>query len=469
MTDIFTTILDSDDIEREEKKELICALCQHTGDVWKCFSNYLKEHKWHLKTREKRLIVDILESYPVNDFRANLIITNKKAADVITMLEFLSYNNYSKSKEHKEAVSDLRSGKLRSWQSIMNELIQRRDKGAVSFIASRPGILLRSMNWLLKKGYTEAEILKEMIRNSDALSMHTITNVLTYYSTPDEDVDAKRAESIINILSTCLISKMTKADVPFRDKKVYIDWQDIDPENSVISKADEGGYIRSGLAIKLPELGKLARFFCFWNDEEKRIDIDLHALGFDKEGRKVNVGWDSDFRNDGIIFSGDITTSINSAEYIDVDLENTTLKKIKLWIHSYTGVPFKDIAECFTGVMTVSKLGQDVDTKLYNGKNVLWSHHLDSSVVGINYAVLDIDKRLLILDCMPGSLESFYDTDKIPETPEFNLKLYMESFVSAVNGSLTESPEDADIVLKPYKAENDKELSIMDNNYFLVD
>ena len=53
--------------------------CQHTGDVWKCIDYVLKSREnYHLRTSEKRILVKVLESYDIKDFRANLILSNKK-------------------------------------------------------------------------------------------------------------------------------------------------------------------------------------------------------------------------------------------------------------------------------------------------------------------------------------------------------------------------------------------------------
>ena len=296
--------------------------------------------------------------------------------------------------------------------------------------------------------------------------MHTLVNILSFFSSPEKDDDPDTDRKIINIAASALISKMAQTDVPFRGKKVFIDWKNIVPEDSVISKSEEGGYVRSGLAIRLPELGRYLRFFCFWNDLEKRIDLDLHATAIDVNDEVFSVGWDGDYCNGGIVFSGDITTSIDSAEYIDIDLESDTIKKVNCWIHSYTEVPFKDISECFTGMMAVSELGQKTDTKLYNGKNVIWSHHLSSEKKTINYGTIDLQKKELIL-CANTDDREFRFGEGTENIPGFNLRVFIESYIQAVNGEITYNKEEADIVLTPYKTERENEISILDNNFFL--
>ena len=466
LTSVFTSVMDSD-INREDKVKILSGLCQHTGDVWKCMKPYLDKHKWNLSTSQKRDAVALLEAFPVEDFRSNLIITNKKASQVTTMLEFLSYNRMSKSPEHKQAVADLRNGNLRSWQSVMTELIGTKDARTLSYISQRPGILLRNINWLLNEGFEKKAIEKEVVKVSDKMSLPTLVKLVTNFSDENINRDPSRVKDIVDIGITALAGRMAATDAPFKNKKVYLDWQNVSPENSYISTADEGGYVRSGLALKLPDAGRYMRFFCYWDDSQRRIDIDLHANGTKMDGSPIHVGWNSDYKRDGIVFSGDLTDN-NSAEYIDVDMSNKNIKTIDFNISSYTRVPFKDIDKSYTGIMAVSELGQDVETKLYNPKNVLWSHELESNETDIHYGQIDVQNQLLKVDCSPRKASAMYGrASESSFSPRFNLKEYMNLYMMVTNAQEVDSPEDADIVLKPYKAEADNEVSMLDSNYFM--
>ena len=75
-------------------------------------------------------------------------------------------------------------------------------------------------------------------------------------------------------------------------------------------------------------------------------------------------------------------------------MSNKNIKTIDFNISSYTRVPFKDIDKSYTGIMAVSELGQDVETKLYNPKNVLWSHELESNETDIHYGQIDVQNQL---------------------------------------------------------------------------
>lgn len=98
LLDVFNTIFTSDTLSSDEKLANLHALCQHTGDVWKCMDYALTCADYHFKTSQKRLIVKLLESYPIDDFKANLILSNKKGERTILMLKYVDYNEYSRKK-----------------------------------------------------------------------------------------------------------------------------------------------------------------------------------------------------------------------------------------------------------------------------------------------------------------------------------------------------------------------------------
>ena len=85
-----------------------------------------------------------------------------------------------------------------------------------------------------------------------------------------------------------------------KGKRVYVDMNNYNLEMSTIecnTKSSEGGYIRSGLAYRIPEDIKRIRFFVYWNDSS-RVDVDLHAKLVANSGTISNIGWDADYKNE---------------------------------------------------------------------------------------------------------------------------------------------------------------------------
>ena len=208
LTELFDAILRGAD---GEKRILLWRqICKHTGDVIKCVGAVLPRYRYHFKTSAKRAIVKLLESYEPVDFKANLILSRGKREKSLLVLQFLDYNQYSRSAEHKEAVRALRNGELRSWEAQAKYLLASGDEGALDFIAKRPGMMLRMVNWLLRLGYPDAEIREKLIRRADAISPHTIVDILNALdrkeeNAPQEDIyRAKREETekrLENVLS----------------------------------------------------------------------------------------------------------------------------------------------------------------------------------------------------------------------------------------------------------------------------
>ncbi|MBQ0065359.1 MAG: hypothetical protein KBT48_06310 [Firmicutes bacterium] len=236
--------------------------------------------------------------------------------------------------------------------------------------------------------------------------------------------------------------------------KVYLEKGNYSFEHSrleINEKSQEGGYIRSGLAFKIPEDCSIVRFFVYWNDK-KRIDIDLHAHAYSEDG-DFYVGWNSNFKKTGVYFSGDITHS-DAAEYIDIQMNNPELKSVSTRICSFTGVPFDRIEMCFVGMLAVKDYGQEV--KLYNPKNCFYYHELKSNVVRMRYASIDIENKVL----------RFVGKDE-EKTSLYSLQEYLDDYFSSQNAELADTKEEADFVLRMDKAIEENELSMIDQNFWL--
>ena len=492
-------------------------ICQHTGDVMKSTGAVLPMHRYHFRTSEKRAIVKLLESYPVADFKANLILSRGKREECITILQFLDYNMYSRSAEHKEAVRALRNGELRSWEAQAKYLLASGDDGALDFIAKRPGMMLRMIGWLLRMGYPDAEIRDRLAENAGKLSAHTIIDILNALdfkeeNAPQEEIYRRmRSETVKNpeavyakyrlmlakgyadevirnakdricrcrreiremdreyktacdlyrrtapysgrvraILEDVLRAHMEKAHTELAGKKVFVKAEEFELSYSRLEggkKSSEGGYLPSGMAIRIPEEVKRLRFFVYWNDKN-RVDVDLHAAAYDLEGEFIHVGWDAHFNKSGIVHSGDITHS-NAAEYIDIDM----------------AAPLRNAD---VGMMAVKRFGEKV--KLYDPKNCFFTHELRSGETRLNYGYVDVKKRLLFFMGRAPEKASRFAMPKgmYRETaPTLSLKRYLDLMLEAQGAAYADSAEEADLILTIGKPEEERAVSLVDRNFFL--
>jgi len=437
--------------------------CQHTGDIWKCVS-YLKDNGLKLRTSEKKFITRLFESYPIQDFETNLILSNKSAENIKYMLNWIDFDTFSRSAAHRESVRKLRNNELRSWEGKAKQKIFSGDEEAVKFIAKRPGMMLRWVTLLLRNGFAKGDIMNELLANIDKLSTQTIMTLSNHFSKEDvkkyggDDYDTKEL-SFLRILFTSLVTaSIGNKDIPeFVGKKIYVNMDNYDTELSSIEcndKSEEGGYIRSGLAYKIPDGVDIIRFFVYWNDK-RRVDLDLHGACVDKDGNDCLVGWNTRYKDECAVFSGDITHS-DAAEFIDINLDK--VKYARFSINSYTGQHFKDIDEVFIGMMAVKQLRESV--KLYDPKNCFFTHFLKSDLKTINYGYVDGERRCLVF---VGKEGAYYDTSNF-NAPTFNLEQYLSALLARYN--TVDNKEEADLILTMEKSDEENSISLLDNNFF---
>ena len=521
-------------------------ICQHTGDVMKCVRGILAKNRYHLRTGQKRAVVKLLESYPVEDFKANLILSRAGREKNLISLKYLDYNLYSRSAAHREAVRALRNGELRSWEAQARYLVESGDKGALDFIAARPGMLLRMIRWLLRKGYPDSEILARLTQKADTLSMHTIVatlNALDEAGTREpreelyraamerrkEELEEQRLalksryvdnripgvdpdpDKLVHIIRNVLLREKLKTEAFSRDyekaralyeksqpydgrvcdiltavldthlrsmrtelfrKKVCLQMDAYDLSRSTLKagqESEEGGYLPAGIAVRIPEEVRHLRFFVYWNDKE-RVDLDLHAQGYDTERNPIHVGWDADFKKAGIVHSGDITHS-NAAEYIDIDMD-ADLLQAELEIRIYDGKDsFKGIDTCYVGMMAVKKLGQKV--KLYDPANCFFTHELLSENKELAYGYVNVPQRRLYF--VGGRAKKVPEYCQPVEAAQgerdgarrLTMEKYLSMLLKAQESEIVDAPEEADLILTMEKSAEGKGVSLVDRNFYL--
>ena len=436
-------------------------VCQHTGDVLDLINN-VKNRNVDFKTSQRRTFCKLLDMFSERDLSENLIrqdIRNKK------VLNYISYNKYSRNNANKEVVRKFRNDELRSWNSFVEEKIKNQAEDTLDFIGKRPGELFRRIRQLLNTGYSKEDI-KAHINGAD-LKIQSIVSALNNLCNSIEDAYGKHKDPIsmtdeaIEIAKELLVEGLAKYKTPLTGKKVYFDKGQYSPENSIlcIDKMEEGGYMRSGLAFAIPENVDIIREFVFWNDDSKRVDVDLHSYAFYKDGCMRHVGWNGDFKGSGLVMSGDITTSKNSAEYIDVNIPAAmkhNIENVTFNIAYFNGGEFRNIEKCFFGIVAA----KDDKSKLYDPKNLYFYHDLTSSKKrDMEYAVFNLPTRTIRLLSEKETWNRFYS--KV----NFSLNDYLQLLGKAQDITFVNDKEDADIVVTLDKQENT--YCLIDKNFLL--
>ena len=267
------------------------------------------------------------------------------------------------------------------------------------------------------------------------------------------------------ILKKLLRAHFAQVITPLKGKKVFLDMDEFDLEHSVLETEDrskDGGYIRSGIAYRIPENAKYVRFFTYWNDRQ-RIDIDLHAGGVTMDGQNLHVGWNADFRNSGVVHSGDITHS-DAAEYIDIDL-SAPIREIYTNVHLYNGWSFNSIQTCYVGMMAVDKIGQNICH--YDPANCFFTHKLTQKTRSLYYGFIDVQNRFVRFVGQENEGGWAARPSVEDEQTLFSLKEYLDSVFEGQGVQLVEDESEADVVLSMGKSLLDNGMSLADNNFFL--
>lgn len=468
------SILSGTSEERNDTFGVLSNVFKHPGDVLDFLEELIVLNKYkHFSTSVKRAFVNLIESFAADSIEENLASdrwSNKflgkkgKKRSInknVAVIDYLSYNRFSKSHEAKEIVADLKSGELFSWNQRVEQAYSANDLAKVmELLGQRPGVYFRQLNRLFKLGVEARILAKDLKPKASELKTQSIVSALNNFE-GDEQVSLV----FLSLLRENLISKEI---TELAGKKVFLSKSDVDYARSKIEITDkfsEGGYISNGMAIRIPEKAEFLRFFTYWNDD-RRIDIDLHGTSVNSQGHVSRVGWNSMRKNETLVHSGDITHS-NATEYIDLDLTKAAaeeIERVQFNLNSYTRVPFSQIETVFTGLMAMSEMGEEVD--LHDPKNVLFRHDLEYNSMSVDYGMIDLVNRVIYVG---GKNSDKHNDDNLFETPIHNLTIetYLTLLLASQNAELVESEREADIILGLAKSDKDNYISLIDKNFFL--
>lgn len=273
-------------------------------------------------------------------------------------------------------------------------------ENAVDILKHRAGDFARKLNVLLSRSLSDWQrefILGEFEKVADKVSTPVLLQVMDYFKHRQDLLPKLRAffpkgnvakvfakeNGSMKILddwvsySACVICRNTLIE-RFRNLpalgNVYLDekLKNYTVPFSQRSASKALKTVSRGSKIELPE-GSTLRFFIWWRDQMKRevtqedpweyydgrTDIDLSAVALDENFKYIgNVAY-YDLNNDLGCHSGDITSAPNGAsEFIDIKIKKALeqgYRYIVMCVNSYSGQNFKNLPECFAGLMIRSK------------------------------------------------------------------------------------------------------------------
>lgn len=463
--DIFEFLIDNG------HRDIIRQMFPNTTDILKSAREYLLNKDFHLTTSQKKAIVKVFEQYDIADFKENIMRSNKVREQALLIFQYLDYNRYSRSPEHREAVRALRNDELSSWEGREKKLLAQDLYLGLQHAAQRPGMLLRQMNWLMKLGIPAADILKELDEKADRVSFQTLLDLASALGSREERLAANKAD-LISIVNTLIKKKVQLIAVPFAGKKVHVEEGDYDFDHSQIqfnARSDESGYITSGLAFRIPDDAAVVRNFIYWENDTDggRVDIDTHFYVTNLDGTGYHLGWNDEHNIGDVYFSGDVTHSDPyGCEFMDLEMNSTTIENAVIHIHSYTGQYFKDITNFLVAVTAVSKLGLEDDRKLYNKANAYFAHELRSQQVKIDYGFINVPHRYIKFIGKDNGTSFRDDYSSYHDEVPYSLNDYLNDLLEA-QGCERVSRDQAEVILRLDKPQSDNEYSLLDNNYFV--
>lgn len=492
-------------------QHILDKLCQHPGDVLKAIlyvaemtDDNGKAHG-HLSTAQKKAFCRSIERFSSSAIASNAADLSARGSKALNMLSIKRFGGNNLSEAHDE----LERGIVRSFSSRVEMLFAKLNVEAesndgtrsektcmelVSVLAERPGIMLRTLRRLMENGVPENIVRGAVMSAAESLSPATLVRLATIMRAVDhadssvERIIYGRSESssrettsidesgtintdriVGKIAEDALRIRLSENSFPFAGKKVFVDPHGFSLAGSVVMPNDAGNtsiaYPPAGFAYELPNDGTV-RFFTFWDDKKKRVDIDLHFAARMSNGGNAYIGWNNDYVGNGMTFSGDITTSNDSAEFLDVDLtkaEKFGVEMITQEAHIYDGAQnWRDITKCFSGALLVDDTSKEAS--IYDGRGVLFHDDLNGDGKRMVYATISVKNRWVRI--VRGANIMFYNT-------EYALDDYINTLLGAHGCTRVGNIDDCDAVLSVGRSEKSETIDgkpiecLIDNGFYL--
>ena len=183
-----------------------------------CVDYCLVRRKYKLTTSEKKWLVKALEKCNAESFRLALTESRKIANRAIKVLEFLDYNKFSRSIEHRVIVKDLRNGSLTTVKQIIKQKLSGEGGAGIAQVLDKLPSLFWSNLELLEKSLSDEELLRIGKELCDRFSTADLVSILT------------KEEN--RVLHEILKEHLAKLNLGIRGKRTKFNWENYSPEFS---------------------------------------------------------------------------------------------------------------------------------------------------------------------------------------------------------------------------------------------
>lgn len=460
-----------------------------------------------MPTRYKKAFVRVLDLYGEEPLMTALADASKELRYSIRRI---SYKRFTVYPERVQKIESIMHREVRGFNSQLQRVFRGLESGTTTMegakrvLSLRPGVVMRELRHLVRvtsvvslvsKGVNTVVVCNEakfkeleqlvrelsvgmspmnLVRICTKFSMQgdvNVTSVMTGEHVSYAKVNPLQLQEenrvVLRLIRVALQANLAaNKDERIAGKKVYLNKNDVSLESSLVLLNDvgenAGSVYPAGIALEMPANINLLRFFLFWQDTEKQVDLDLHAYLLKEGGAKEHIGWNSRYREGSAVYtSGDVTTSFNPAEeYIDVDFgkaKEKGIKGINIALQDYTHEEdgFAGVQKALFGVEALEEGTRK--ERLYDPKNVVFQEDLNSKGTDLQYAYVNIDNKALRF--MRGvSCAGEY---------AYSLKDYLDDIIEAWGVNLVDSVEQADVVVSLGKVKDSEAIDMLKENFFL--
>lgn len=342
----------------KERKEIEVVRAE---DVVKGIDYCLVQEHYKLRTSQKKWLVKEIEKTDARSFGLALAQSHTVADRSKTILNFLSYNKFSRSPEHRVIVKDLRNGSLMTANKFLKQKVRRRDLDEVKrVVGAVPSLFWERLSEMID--HFSQEELRE-IGESCHFSLGVLVTALAKENTPE----------VRKLLKDLVDRTLAKMNLGIRGKRVRVAIENYSPEFSMLGEV---------MANKIPDDTRLVRVKLQWKDT---VCNSIDLITTKEENEHLAILGHGEEREE--LLSSKDNCGVRCAEWIDLDLAKVN-GKFNFHAHLYSGRNlFSQVSECTITIEKIDKLGGESVREIGN-----WRVRNDSGFVDLG--TLDSEARI---------------------------------------------------------------------------
>ena len=342
----------------KERKEIEVVRAE---DVVKGIDYCLVQEHYKLRTSQKKWLVKEIEKTDARSFGLALAQSHTVADRSKTILNFLSYNKFSRSPEHRVIVKDLRNGSLMTANKFLKQKVRRRDLDEVKrVVGAVPSLFWERLSEMID--HFSQEELRE-IGESCHFSLGVLVTALAKENTPE----------VRKLLKDLVDRTLAKMNLGIRGKRVRVAIENYSPEFSMLGEV---------MANKIPDDTRLVRVKLQWKDT---VCNSIDLITTKEENEHLAILGHGEEREE--LLSSKDNCGVRCAEWVDLDLAKVN-GKFNFHAHLCSGRNlFSQVSECTITIEKIDKLGGESVREIGN-----WGVRNDSGFVDLG--TLDSEARI---------------------------------------------------------------------------